>query len=561
MDRLIRWLVGLAAFGRAALRADFVHGLISAQDALGLDAFHRLGVRMACTASGRRLLEERPSLRATLTQDVLERLPVGSLGRTLHQHLLGQGVLSDITLPDSPYAEHADASFAKMRWRETHDLRHVLTGLGVGVPDESLLHAFQLGQHFNPFSLVIVLFGPLYGHREQSPLVTWSRVPEAYRAGRAARLTADYPYEEHLHLPVAEVRRQLAITPLGHLSQRPVVRGSPRRGRDLVRATLPYASEQRARTWWELATSTVPYAAGLFLAVLGPGWPLQLVGSLLLALSTVRLFGFLHDYGHGTILADSRLGGWLVEVIGVLTCVPPRVWRGFHNRHHRTTAMALPEDPTDLRGGDFINRVVHRDAWPRWSRGRRALYRLVRHPITMASGWLTSFVLGACATQFLRDPKRNGDALLTLAGHLTWLVCLGAAFGWDVFWFVGAAPAVIGAAIGTWLIYIQHSFPGVQYQEGPRWNFVDAALKGTSFLDLPSPLRWLTANVGYHHVHHLNPRIPFYRLPEVMAALPELRACTRITLRWRDMWGCLQVQAWDATTQRAAPLPSLSQTP
>ena len=342
---------------------------------------------------------------------------------------------------------------------------------------------------------------------------------------------------------------------LAHL--RSVAPAVPHRsGKALLKAAAPYAREQVVRSWWELATTAIPYVLGLALAVLGPIWPIRAVGSAILALTSLRLFAFLHDYEHGAIFRGSRVAPILVEAIGVSTCVPPRVWRAFHQRHHRTTARVLPVDPPDLRGGDFVNRVVDAGAWARWSPARRRTYRLVRHPLTVGFGWLVHFVLGACVTQLVRDPAKNRSAAFTLAAHLGWLGWLAWAFGPEIFLFVGALPTLVAASIGTWLVFVQHSFPGVVCQEGPEWDHVDAALRGSSFLDLPPVLRWFSGNVGYHHAHHLDPRIPFYRLPEVTRALPELGIARRITLSWRNVRACHRVHAWDPDRGVAGPLPA-----
>ena len=553
MNSLARWSIGLRSLARAALRHDFVEGLITAQDTLGAVAFERLAERMAASPEGLALLRGGPHRCALGHVEGMAHLPPDTFGGALWRHLERHGFLREPDIPESRCAEGHDARCAKDRWRQTHDARHVLTGLAPSVPDESLLHAFQLGQHFNPFSLILMLSGPLYGWRDQSPLVTWSRAPEAYRAGKAARLTAAFAYEHHMTERLDDVRKRLNLRSLEHLS---CLRPPPvpeRTGRELVRATYPYAREQRMRTWWELASTIVPYVMGWALAVLAPAWPLQLVGSVLLALSTVRLFAFLHDMEHGALFRGSRAGAIVVEAIGVLTCIPPRVWRAFHNRHHGTAAIALPIDQADLRGGDFINRIVSASAWSQWSAARRRTYRFVRSPITIVMGWLVNHVLGACVTQLVRDPIVNRSAAFTLAAHLTWLGAMAWFFGPQVFCFLGVVPAALAAAIGTWIIYVQHSFPGVEYQEGTAWDPVAAAMRGSSFLDLGRVLRWFTGNIGYHHVHHINPRIPFYRLPEVMEAIPELRNATRIT--WRDTAACLRIHAWDGERRVAGPLP------
>lgn len=178
--------------------------------------------------------------------------------------------------------------------------------------------------------------------------------------------------------------------------------------------------------------------------------------------------------------------------------------------------------------------------WP-----QRMLYRFARHPMNIVLGYVTIFLYGMCFSSFARNPRKNWDSLLALVVHgaLTWLllVYLGVAA-----WFFGLVlPLTIACASGAYLFYAQHNFEGVHVQPRHEWNYTDAALHSSSFMRLGPIMRWFTANIGYHHVHHLNPTIPFYRLPEAMASIPELQNPSVTSLKLSDIRECFRLKLWD----------------
>src|SRR6185503_15543967 len=122
-----------------------------------------------------------------------------------------------------------------------------------------------------------------------------------------------------------------------------------------------------------------------------------------------------------------------------------------------------------------------------------------------------------------------------------------------------AVPFFIAMAIGSYLFYAQHNFPDVSFSDNAGWTYEKAALTSSSFMKMNGLMAWLTANIGYHHVHHLNSRIPFYRLPETMKALPELQDVKTTSLRPGDIWRCLRLKVWDVAAQRMVGLNSLSE--
>jgi ubiquinone biosynthesis protein COQ4 len=196
---------------------------------LGQLAFARLAREMAANADGRSLLSARPRITvAAFDPAALDALPTGSLGRAWFHHLRDNGFIADVAVPEAPLAENPLTSYAKTRWRETHDFRHVLTGLGTSIPDETVLAAFQHAQVPALFSLLVMVLGPFYGMSEQNPLRTLAREVTAWRAGYRARSLAAVPYEQLLAVPVDVLRARYAVADLSALSSGP--RLTPRSG-------------------------------------------------------------------------------------------------------------------------------------------------------------------------------------------------------------------------------------------------------------------------------------------------------------------------------------------
>jgi omega-6 fatty acid desaturase (delta-12 desaturase) len=231
-------------------------------------------------------------------------------------------------------------------------------------------------------------------------------------------------------------------------------------------------------------------------------------------------------------------------VIGVLTLTPYDFWRRTHAVHHATSGNL------DRRGtGDIDTLTVHE--YLALSRWRRLGYRIYRHPIIM-------FGLGLA---FLFIVQHRLPVGLMRAGWQPWLSAMAtnvaiAAVVATVIWLVGVVPFLIvhlpimllASSVGVWLFYVQHQFERTEWARDGAWNLQEAALHGSSYYDLPSVLRWFTANIGVHHVHHLCSQIPYYRLPLVLRDYPELGVTGRLTLL--QSFRCVRLVLWDEGLQR-----------
>lgn len=178
----------------------------------------------------------------------------------------------------------------------------------------------------------------------------------------------------------------------------------------------------------------------------------------------------------------------------------------------------------------------------------------MRHPLTILFGYIFAFLHGMCLYPFVNNPREHFDCLIAFVVHVVIAVTITYFFGWPALLLTQVIPHFIAHAIGTYLFYAQHNFPGVSFNDNAGWTYDKAALESSSFMKTGPIMAWFTANIGYHHVHHLNARIPFYRLPEVTAGIPELRTPKTTSLHPMEILRCLRLKVWDVESQRMVSL-------
>jgi omega-6 fatty acid desaturase (delta-12 desaturase) len=319
-----------------------------------------------------------------------------------------------------------------------------------------------------------------------------------------------------------------------------------REGRSWNALLAPYRQPNHWRSVFEIVVTVVPFVALWALTAVavvhGHWWGLVL--TIPAAGLLVRLFILQHDCGHGTLFARRGVNDWIGRVIGVFTLTPYDYWRRTHAIHHASAGNL------DKRGvGDVDTLTVREYRALSWF--GRARYRLYRHPVVM-------FGLGP-AWLFLCQYRLPIG--LMRAGAQPWISTIATNLGIAVpviamIWLIGLAPfllvqvpiTLMAATAGVWLFYVQHQFEETHWSEQGDWSFQHAALHGSSHYDLPAPLRWITGNIGIHHIHHLSATIPFYRLPEVLRDHPDLRDVSRITLL--ESLKCVRLVLWDESARR-----------
>ena len=302
-----------------------------------------------------------------------------------------------------------------------------------------------------------------------------------------------------------------------------------------------YRQPSRARSALELVITVVPLVLlwVLMWATLSFGYWLCLLLAVPAAGFLVRLFMIQHDCGHGAFFRHRLANDWVGRAIGILTLTPYDFWRRTHAIHHANSGNLA------RRGIGDIKTLTVREylALSRWG---RLQYRLYRHPIIMFGvGPAYLFILQQrLPLGLLRGGWQPWFSAMATNAAIATLVAI-------MIWFVGVGPfllvhlpiTLLAASIGVWLFYVQHQFEDTFWDEGRAWNLHWAALHGSSHYELPDILRWFTANIGVHHVHHLCSRIPYYRLPDVLRENPELAAIGRLTLI--ESFRCVRLVLWD----------------
>jgi acyl-lipid omega-6 desaturase (Delta-12 desaturase) len=307
-----------------------------------------------------------------------------------------------------------------------------------------------------------------------------------------------------------------------------------------------YRDPSRRRSLFELSVTLVPFLALWALA----WWFLSISPWLAAAIAVangfflVRLFAIQHDCGHGSFFPDRWANDALGRALGVLTLTPYDVWKRTHSIHHSTAGNL---DRRDLGDIETLTVREYRSLPPLG----RMRYRLYRHPLVL-------FGLGPSYMFLVKNRLPLGlmragwrywaSAAATNAGVALVVGAIAFLGGWMPLVFIYLPTTLVAASIGMWLFYVQHQFEDARWESGADWQVHQAALHGSSHYVLPPVLQWLTANIGVHHVHHLNSRIPSYRLPEVLRDHPELAEAQRLTLR--QSLACVRFHLWDEDRRR-----------
>jgi len=308
-----------------------------------------------------------------------------------------------------------------------------------------------------------------------------------------------------------------------------------------------YRDPDLRRSLTEIAITLAPLVA-LWVAMWGllhVSYWLSLALALPAAGFLVRLFLIQHDCSHGSFFRNRGANDWVGRAIGVLTLTPYDYWKRTHAAHHASSGNL------DRRGmGDVDTLTVREYLAANWS--RRLGYRLYRNPIVM-------FGLGPAYLFLLQHRAPLG--LMRGAGWRPWISTMSTNAGIALIvaalmWLIGVGPfllihgpiVLLSASLGVWLFYVQHQFEETSWAKEDDWSLPEAALHGSSHYDLPIVLRWFSANIGVHHIHHLSSRIPYYRLREVLKNHPELSEVSRLTL-WQSL-RCVNYALWDESARR-----------
>jgi omega-6 fatty acid desaturase (delta-12 desaturase) len=287
-----------------------------------------------------------------------------------------------------------------------------------------------------------------------------------------------------------------------------------------------YQKSSTGRALWQIVNTLVPYALLWYLMhlCLSVSWWLIPPLAVLAGAFLVRVFIIFHDCGHGSFFKSPAANDAVGFLAGILTFTPYYHWRWEHAIHHSSSG------DLDRRGtGDIWTMTVQE--YLESSRWKKFAYRLARNPVVL-------FVIAPLFLFLVRQrfpsPKANrrerhsvhamNAAILGMAVGLGWI------FGVWTYVIIQLIILLTAGGAGVWLFYVQHQFEGVYWERGDDWNYTDAALQGSSFYKLPRILQWFSGNIGFHHIHHLSPRIPNYNLEKCHKADPLFQTVKPITL-------------------------------
>jgi acyl-lipid omega-6 desaturase (Delta-12 desaturase) len=270
----------------------------------------------------------------------------------------------------------------------------------------------------------------------------------------------------------------------------------------------PYAEPRIGRSLVDLATSVVPYLAlsvAMYLA-LSVSYLLVLLIAIPAAGFLVRTFILFHDCSHGSFLRSKRANAWLGVALGLLVYSPFLRWRHDHAIHHATSG------DLDRRGGGDVRTLTVAEYNALSGRGRLG-YRLFRNPLVMFGiGPIFALLIGPRLVARDARPRLRRSVIGTNIALAVFVGALCLLMGWRDFLLVQAPTVMLAGSAGIWLFYVQHQFEDAYWEDTGSWSYADAALRGSSYLKLPKVLQFFSGNIGLHHVHHLNARIPNYNL-------------------------------------------------
>jgi len=316
-----------------------------------------------------------------------------------------------------------------------------------------------------------------------------------------------------------------------------------RTGKALILATKPFAKENRVLSWW-YTISTLSLLLGLLaVTFLEIHIAFRIASSIMLGFVIGRMFVIYHDHQHHAILHKSPLAKVIFTIYGIYMLSPTSIWKRSHDYHHNHNSKLFS---SSIGSYPIMTKEKFLKSTPR----ERFSYLAIRNPITVLLGYFTIFIYGMCINSFLSSPRRHFDSLIALIIHFTLCGLIWYYFGWVTMLLSFTVPFMVATALGAYLFYAQHNFPEARFKDNIEWSYEHAALDSSSYMKMNPFWRWVTANIGYHHIHHINSRIPFYRLPEVYEKIPEMQAAKITTLNPGDIIRCFHLKVWDPEKNR-----------
>ncbi|NNE28316.1 MAG: fatty acid desaturase [Saprospiraceae bacterium] len=306
----------------------------------------------------------------------------------------------------------------------------------------------------------------------------------------------------------------------------------------LIRSIRPFGKERRGDSWFHTITTLGLLCLSFLPAAFGLPWYVKIFSSILMALLMVRMFIIYHDYAHRSILQKSWLAKGIFAVYGVFILAPLSIWKRSHNYHHKHNSKLYSSSI-----GSYP--IVTVDKYKKLTSGEKRTYGFIRHPLTISFGYIFVFIFGMLFRSLYNKPSAHWDSAISLVAHFGMIVLFYFLGGWSMVLFGVWIPFLVACGLGAYLFYAQHNFPGVYYADKEGWTFITAAMESSSFMKMSKLMHWFTGNIGYHHIHHLNEAVPFYRLPEVYDKVSQLQNAKTTSLSIKDIIACFRLKVWD----------------
>jgi len=304
---------------------------------------------------------------------------------------------------------------------------------------------------------------------------------------------------------------------------------------------------QTPDTWksiWQILNTLIPYLGlwALIVYSLSISYWITAFLAVLAAGFLVRLFIIFHDCGHGSFFKSQKASTAVGVIFGIFTFTPYFNWHKKHMKHHATVGNL------DKRGeGDVWTMTA--DEYLKSSKWKRIQYRVYRHPITMFGvGALYVFLGENRITNKSMSKKEKLNVYITNFGLVVIFALMSWAIGFFAFLIIQVSILYIAAISGFWLFYLQHQFEDVTWVRNNDWNYREIALEGSSFVKFPKILQWFSGNIGYHHIHHINARIPNYKLEKCYKENPIFNEIEPVT--FLKSLKTLKLRLWDEKKQK-----------
>jgi omega-6 fatty acid desaturase (delta-12 desaturase) len=306
----------------------------------------------------------------------------------------------------------------------------------------------------------------------------------------------------------------------------------------------PFEKSDIRKSLWQLINTIVPFLILWCLAYLSLSVSFWITLALAIPAAgfLIRTFIIFHDCCHQSFFISRKANVIIGTITGILTFFPYYQWKNEHSVHHATSSNL------NRRGtGDIWTLTV--DEYLALSPLRRLVYRIYRNPFVMFG--LGPIYIFLIAYRFNRKRARLKERLNTYLTNLglaamTGLLCW--TLGWQQFLLVQGPILYLSGMAGIWLFYVQHQFENTYFEKADNWDYVSAALQGSSFYKLPKILQWMTGNIGFHHIHHLGPQVPNYNLQRSHESNPSLQNVPAIgfLLSLRS----LRYRLWDENSKK-----------